>query len=165
MPVVTHGWSNVEARILRRLNGLGDQAMQRALTRVGQDVVGQYRENISQGRSPAGKFRALSPEYAKRKLKRWGQRPILVASGSMLESLGYRVQQLGPSHWRCECGAGGVDAEGVSNGVKALAHIDGTDRIPVRNFGRVPKALLRISLTNALRVELERAAPAPAMAA
>jgi len=155
MPKVTsYGWSKVEGRLLKRLNGLGAPAMTRALNRVGQDVVGRYKQSISAGRSPAHKFPKLSPRYAKRKLKLYGIQPILVATGSMRDSLGYKVSSPGPNRYVLECGAGGIDAKGVSNGRKAEWHIDGTPKMPKRDFGRLNRALLRRSLTEALKAEL-----------
>ncbi len=152
--VESHGWSKVEARLLRRLNGLGQAVMVRALTTVGTDVVGRYRQSIAAGRSPAGKFRKLSEPYATRKLKKYGSQPILVATGSMRDSLGFRLTVTGPNRYLLECGAGGIDPSGVSNGAKAIWHIDGTPRMPKRDFGRLNRALLRMSLTKALKAEL-----------
>lgn len=159
--IESHGWSKVEARLLRRLNGLGGPAMVRALDRVGAEVVGRYRQSIAAGRSPYHKFPKLSEPYAKRKLKRYGTQPILVATGAMRDSLGHKLTVLGVGRYRLECGAGGVDSSGVSNGDKALWHIDGTPKMPRRDFGRLNKSLLRQALTEALRAELV-ASPVPA---
>lgn len=159
--VTTTGWGKVEARVLKRLNGLGEASMMRALTRVGEDVTGQYRTAIAAGRSPYHKFPKLSEPYAKRKIKKYGTQPILVATGAMRDSLGFKLTVLGPGRYRLECGAGGVDASGVSNGDKALWHIDGTPRMPKRDFGRLPKALLRRTLSQALRAEVVAAPASP----
>jgi hypothetical protein len=120
------GWDAAQRRILQRLEGLGERAMVRGLERVGDAVIGQYHESIARGRSPAGKFAPLSEPYATRKKRRWGDRPILIASGSMIQSLGYQVTVLGPGRYRLNCGAGGTDANGVSNADKARWHIEGT---------------------------------------
>jgi hypothetical protein len=163
--VTMTGWDAAQQRVLRRLHGLGEASMTRALANVGDTVVEQYRANIARGRSPRHRFAKLSEPYATRKRKKYGEQPILVASGSMRDSFGYRVTVLGPGRYRLECGAGGTDEKGVSNGAKAIWHIDGTPRMPMRDFGRVPARFLTIELSKALRAELVSGAPAPATVA
>jgi hypothetical protein len=155
------GWSQAQQRVLKRLQGLGEGAMVRALGHVGESIVGQYRANIAQGRSPRHRFPKLSEPYATRKRKKYGAQPILVASGAMRDSLGFKVTVLGAARYMLECGAGGTDADGVRNGDKALWHIDGTPRMPMRDFGRMPARLLTVEMSKALKAEVT-AAPAPA---
>jgi hypothetical protein len=155
------GWDAAQRRILQRLEGLGERAMVRGLKRVGDALIGQYHESIARGRSPRHRFPKLSEPYATRKKRRWGDRPILIASGSMIQSLGYLVTVLGPGRYRLNAGASGTDANGVSNGDKARWHLDGTGRMPARDFGRVPARFLTLELTNALRAEATGSAPVP----
>jgi hypothetical protein len=155
--VETTGWSAAQMRVLRAIHGLGPDAMLGALDVVGADIVGSYRGSISSGRSPAGKFKKLSPKYAKRKAKKYPGRPILVASGAMVSSLAYKSSMIGPGHYRLVCGAGGVDGDGVKNGDKALWHIDGTPKMPARDFGRVRKHLVTAAFAKALRAAMQRA--------
>jgi hypothetical protein len=125
--VETTGWNAAQMRVLRALHGMGPEVMLAALDSVGDAIVGQYKKNIAEGRAPRdGKFVPLSPRgYAAWKAEHFPGKPILVRTGAMLGSLAYRSSMVGPGHYRLECGAGGVDKDGVRNGVKALAHIDG----------------------------------------
>src|SRR6266511_4308026 len=100
--VTITGWDQVQQRVLQKLHSYGEGAMTRALGKVGDAIVEQYRENIARGRSPAHKFPKLSEPYATRKARRWGNQPLLVASGSMRDSLAYRVVVLGPGRFCLE---------------------------------------------------------------
>jgi phage gpG-like protein len=74
----------------RKLRRLGSDLnnMQPAMTKIGNELEDYYssRAFSSQGDVFGQSWRGLSARYAGQKRKRWGSRPLLVASGAMQRS-------------------------------------------------------------------------------
>ena len=82
---------------------------------------------IMAGRTVDGKkFAPLSPAYKARKIKKWGRKAILVASGKMLGAL------TGGPGWSHKISKKTLDIE--LNIHYASYHQDGTSKMPQRNF-------------------------------
>lgn len=137
----------------RTINALEKRfhALPEALDRLAHEIEDRYRSNINAGRGGSASFRALSEPYATQKAKKYGARPILVASGAMVAAFGHRVLTLAEAHYRLEIGASGSDGKGVRNVDKAIWHIEGTDRMPSRDFTFLPKGFVLRSLSATLK--------------
>lgn len=120
--------------------------------RVLEESVGKQLEAEGQGPN-RGKFAALSPRYAVQKLKRFGPRPLLVATGSMRDALtksssGMALRTY--SNTSMQFGTVGVDY--------ASFHQTGTERMtdrPPFDFGDETKAALRKEAAAAAREALK----------
>lgn len=128
-------------RLLQRLTRVPG-AVDKAMGGLGDDVIARYQQNIAEGRSPKGKFKKLSPAYAAWKRRHYPSQPILVATGSMRNSLARQVKWTSPTRVRLSVGATGVDRKGRSNADKAEWHQDGTPRMPARKFATLPVRFL-----------------------
>lgn len=70
----------------------GRNTMRKTATAIGKLFVGWILAHIDSGKSERGGMRPLSKETADRKQKKYGPRPILVATGQLRGSLGSRVR-------------------------------------------------------------------------
>lgn len=134
------GFVERQKALMARLEQYGQLGS--ALESLGAIGVARYATNIAGGRSAYHRFPKLSPRYAAWKAKRYPGRPILMLTGGMVDGLGYRVIGLGTAHYVLHIGVGGVDEKGVSNGLKATWHMEGTPRMPPRKFAALGKRFL-----------------------
>lgn len=86
----------------------------------------------------------LSPEYAKRKMRKYGPMPILIATGALVKSLigegGEHVKQIGPDH--------AVFGTSVPY---AQYHQGGTGKMPKRQIIKVTDQLARVGYDSAMK--------------
>lgn len=131
------GWEEARKRVLRSISTLGPEKVVAVLKLCGQDIVAEYRRSIERGRTARAPFKKLSPAYAEAKRRDVGEQPILVRTGSMRDGFTAIVK---PQHPRYSLSTTsiGADENGVPNLKKARWHIQGTPRMPARNFAVLP---------------------------
>lgn len=62
------------------------------LNEIGHYMIDTIKSHIKRGTSKQGFMRKLSPAYKRRKKAKWGDRPILVASGQLYGSFVHRAR-------------------------------------------------------------------------
>jgi phage gpG-like protein len=102
------------------------------------NVVGKgYRKEVEmifahqQPRGAGDRWPQLSPEYAEAKKKRWGDQPILVASGSLLASM---IAEGAPGNISIISKNGAVFGTSISYGIYHDSDEPRKGNLPRRNF-------------------------------
>ena len=73
-------------------DSLDENVMIQASREVGDYMVSAYKRHVSEGKGIDGPLPRGSDKYEARKLKKWGNKPVLVASGQLLESLDKKTE-------------------------------------------------------------------------
>lgn len=152
------GWDEHVRKMARAADKLnrGD-GVREVLEEVGHAAIRTYRTNIINEKTEDGKrFAPLSKPYAQQKRERWGNKPILRASGAMWDGFVFAIQRVSASKWSLIAGVSGTDADGVRNADKATWHIEGTDRMPARDFTVKTGAILKKAARDAFRALHDR---------
>lgn len=139
--VTTNGLNRLRAKVSRAANFLGKGGINATLNHHGALLVESYRAKV-QTFMP-GPVEDLKEATKRSKMKGgFAVYPILKRTGDMLNSMYHTIRNAG-GVWSIAIGFRGVDRTGASNEVKALAHMEGTDVLPQRDFTQVPKGWLK----------------------
>jgi len=82
--------ADIQKMWLRAINKFmeGDKgALEHGAKKIGAYIVQAIKNHIEHGKHIRGKMRRLAPLYAMEKELRWGEKPILEASGQLIKSL------------------------------------------------------------------------------
>lgn len=86
-----------DKRLLRKLDRIssGLTGLKPTMTKVGKSLTSFYSSApyASRGTVLGARWQRLDPQYRIRKFKKWGAKPILVASGTMQDSYDYEADR------------------------------------------------------------------------
>ena len=135
--VTTVGLERLEAKVTRRVNFLGGPGMRAVFQEAARELLIEYKTQVET--FTPGPVRDLKPATKVRKQREVGFiYPILRRTGDMLQSMVAKVHYT--SAWAIRVTFPGVNRKGTRNQVVAKAHIEGTARLPVRDFTKVSRA-------------------------
>lgn len=142
--------TRLKMRLTRAANFLGGQGVQRIMDEAAKDLVSAYQKQLLS--FTPGAVPDLSDGYKEVKQKKHGLiYPILYATGGLFESMRMRAA-LKDAGWVFKLSFigsnGGTPYDTIGN-----AHIEGTSRLPKRDFTKIP-ATWRKSLMATMRREV-----------
>lgn len=140
--VTTTGMRNLSVKVTKRIEALRGHKLRTTVQSMAADVIRQF--NVTVDSFTPGNVPDLSPRYKLAKAQRFGTAyPILKATGQMMASLfsTVRVRSRGASYqiWIGLRGSRGR----ITNAQLAEYHVNGTGRMPARDFMTLPPAFKR----------------------
>lgn len=152
--VTTAGLDRLTDRITRRANFLGGTAMKALMTDAAKDLAKAYEAKIAS--FAPGPVQDLKDATKKQKQNQVGFiYPILMRSGYLVSSM-RGIAKVLSNGWTIAVDFPGTHPGGSANNTIAKAHIEGTERLPKRDFTAVP-ARWRDALLQRLRDRLKEA--------
>lgn len=131
--ITTGGLDTMTQQVSRAANFLGGPQIRRVLQEHGKLLVQNFRENIAT--FTPGPVQDIT-QQTKRDKSRGGWRvyPILVRTGDMVNSIYSEVVHSGRTGWTIRLRFRGTNRQGSRNADVALAHIQGNEHLPARDF-------------------------------